>query len=156
VQILLLLCCLACAHGQYNNYMIGPTSYLDVVRPPSGSHVPSASNTEAGLQQQGRTLRQAASRFDKPYNVCVSDWLPMVSCTPDDDHTTFTGETGQTERQLYTSDTACTGVIVAIVACCIGGIDELCSSCEQHLGTYMSKRDASALMCINHKPNFIC
>jgi hypothetical protein len=96
VQILLLLCCLACADCQYNNYMIGPTSYLDVVRPPAGSYVPPAIHTEAGLQQQGRTLRQAASRFDKPYNVCVSDWLPMVSCTPDDDHTTFTGETSQT------------------------------------------------------------
>jgi hypothetical protein len=95
VQILLLLCCLACAHCQYN-YMIGPTSYLDVVRPPSSSYVSPASKAEAGLQQQGRTLHQAASRFDKPYNVCVSDWLPMVMCNPDDDHTTFTGEPRQT------------------------------------------------------------
>jgi hypothetical protein len=99
VQILLLLCCLACAHCQYN-YMIGPTSYLDVVRPNSGSYVPPASKAEAGLQQQGRMLRQAASRFDKPYNVCVSDWLPMVMCNPDDDHTTFTGEQSQSKDSM--------------------------------------------------------
>ena len=92
VQALLLLCCLACVHCQFS-YMIGPSSYLDVVRTPSGSYSSSrdANTTDEALQQQGRTLLQA-TRFQKPYNVCVSDWLPMVMCKPDDDHTTFTGE----------------------------------------------------------------
>lgn len=92
MQALLLLFCLACVHCQFS-YMIGPSSYLDVVRPPSGSYSSSrdANTTDEALQQQGRSLLQA-TRFQKPYNVCVSDWLPMVMCKHDDDHTTFTGE----------------------------------------------------------------
>lgn len=74
------------------NYIVGPKSYSDVIRPPSGSSsltfnvTDSLQQLERALQSPvdqlpGRVLLQA-TRFDKPYNICVSDWLPMVRRKP--------------------------------------------------------------------------
>lgn len=39
----------------------------------------------------GGTGNSSAERLAKPFNVCVSDWVPMVRCSPDQDPSEFKG-----------------------------------------------------------------
>lgn len=63
---------------------------------PSELHAIHKDRLQAAQQQRRRQLLQASSptlnpRYQPPYNVCVSEWTPVVTCTPDSAQEDFTG-----------------------------------------------------------------
>lgn len=94
-------------YGQLN-YIVNPSSYLEVIKSPPASisqvHVPrrTGAQADAGSPTASRSLpqlsRQASTRTSAPYKVCVSDWLPMVRCTPDTPQEEYEGKPRSTSR----------------------------------------------------------
>ncbi|KAF6257197.1 hypothetical protein COO60DRAFT_30052 [Scenedesmus sp. NREL 46B-D3] len=60
------------------NLVVESTTLLDLSR---------AQEISAAL----RALNSSAARFQKPYNVCTSDWAPMVMCADKEDPADFSG-----------------------------------------------------------------
>eukprot|EP00879_Flechtneria_rotunda_P013528 GHRR01014126.1.p1 GENE.GHRR01014126.1~~GHRR01014126.1.p1 ORF type:complete len:354 (+),score=77.98 GHRR01014126.1:511-1572(+) len=116
LALLIVVCC----WGQYCCRVIGPASYLDVINAPpgsrsaalnytgrvlgscrsqgrDGSHESCRITSNMGSEEQltSRTGHQSLAnpKFSPPYNVCVSDWQPMVKCTagPEVSETPFKG-----------------------------------------------------------------
>ncbi|KAF8061162.1 eif3g-a [Scenedesmus sp. PABB004] len=105
---LLLLAARRGAAAPQQRYVIDPLSWEDVVARPLAGADAGAGGTplarEAG-GANGSALARAASapplalpprapgaaRLARPYNVCVSAWMPMVDCTPGAPQETFTG-----------------------------------------------------------------
>lgn len=88
-----------------NSYIINPASYLDVIRPQksnptetAGTQLAQSSNSSTAQQTsdvgRSRHLLQAMqnpTRLQKPFNVCVSAWAPMVQCDPESDPSGYKG-----------------------------------------------------------------
>jgi hypothetical protein len=64
-----------------------PASYLDVMYRPNEPRPGINSSLELGRQ-----LLQSNPRLSKPYHVCISNWVPMVHCSPDTPQELYKGK----------------------------------------------------------------
>jgi hypothetical protein len=112
VLVGLLLCCLCCC-AQGSSMHAASHRFKRLKAPPKPNLVlsgPPVLRDRLALAPGAARSEQAPARFTKPYNVCTSDWSPMVRCT-----TNFRGIKHQDEqlrRQSSVPSCCCLKTIV--------------------------------------------